>query len=368
MNDVEELLRAELRARVAAAEADREPAVLLTGLEQQFRWTRLRRRWTGAALSAAAVAAAIAVPLALSSPAVPSRLGGITPGRAVPLSDTGVTPKGWAPVAYGNAQISVPSDWRVASRPVCGSASHGYVVVGTTATSLVVRNPRCKQAANMVAIQVLPKGQGQTRRRTGQINGIPLLGVRPLVRGSATFLAPTLHVLITARGPLANKVLGTLTRSPLSVVLAPGPRFPVPRSWRWHEFRGIRFPAPGGWALVRNGHWGCSPASAQDAVILIPSANFRRPRCPAVLPTAGQMTGHVGVLAAAGPYLSEGTRQFDACTLRHRVRLCYSEPSLGVLDLAVFVLGRQRATTVNIGLAGDGVVGRTIFDSVRAAN
>ncbi len=363
MNDVEDLLREELRARVDAAEAALpDNALRLIDIDAWIGRVRLRRRWMGAALSAVAVAAAIALPLALLSPVTPGRVGPVTRGAAVPLTDTSVTPRGWAPVAYDNVEISVPADWRVASKPVCGSTSHGYVVLGTTSTSLVVRNPRCKQAANMVAIQALPKGQGRTRRRTGQINGIPLLGVRPLVRGSETFLAPTMHVLITARGPLANKVLGTLTRSPLSVVLAPGPRFPVPRSWRWHEFRGIRFAAPGGWALVRNGHWGCSPASAQDAVILIPAANFRRPRCPAVLPTAGQMTGHVGVLVAAGP-----NRGYGDCKIRRGLRTCYVMPAFGDqrLDVAVDIPGRDRATLVQIGLGGSGAIPRAIVESIR---
>src|SRR5262249_52869487 len=121
--------------------------------------------------------------------------------------------------------------------------------------SLAVRNPRCMQASNMAAIQVVPPGEGQTHRRTGQINGIPLLGVRPVARGYASFLAPTLHVLITVRGPLANKVLGTLTRSPFSVVFEAGPRLSVPHSWRWRDFGGIRFATPAQWRTIKSRVW-----------------------------------------------------------------------------------------------------------------
>lgn len=369
MNDLEELLREELRARVAAAEADRGPAVLLTGLEQRIRWTRLRRRRTGAALSAAAVAAAIALPLALLSPVTPGRVGPVTRGRAVPLTDTSVTPRGWAPVAYGNVQVSVPADWRVASRPVCGHTSHGYVVLGTTSTSLAVRNPRCKQAANMVAIQVLPKGQGHTRRRTGQINGIPLLGVRPLVRGSETFLAPTMHVLITARGPLANKVLGTLTRSPLSVVLAPGPRFPVPASWRWHDFGGIKFAAPGAWRVVRSRLWFTCWDVVYPAlsVELVTASRRVLMSCSVPRDIAGVLRPSQGVAVGFGRYAS----LYDAasevgCRRLHGLRACFYWPSLGrPLELAVLVPGRDKPTVLDVGLAGNGAEARTIVESIR---
>ncbi len=68
MTDVEELLREELRARVAAAEAARTditPAVRLTELDTRIRRVRLRRRWTGAVLSAAVIAAGVTLPVVL---------------------------------------------------------------------------------------------------------------------------------------------------------------------------------------------------------------------------------------------------------------------------------------------------------------
>src|SRR5258708_25282391 len=186
----------------------------------------------------------------------------------------------------------------VGSAAQCGRRFPGYVVLGNTSTSLVVRNPRCGQAANMAAIQVLPSGQGQTGHRSGQIDGIPVLGVRPPARGYASFLAPTLHVLVTARGPLAPKVLGTLTRSPLSVVLGARRQFPVPHSWHWHSFRGIRFAAPGSWAFVRNGYFTCPFGLSTKAAILIPPADSGMPRCPVELGTAGLLSAHLAVTAA----------------------------------------------------------------------
>jgi hypothetical protein len=154
----------------------------------------------------------------------------------------------------------------------------------------------------------------------------------------------------------------------LSVVLAPGRQLPVPPRWRWHEFRGIRFAAPGDWALVRDGHYACPFGLSPNAVILIPAGNRVMPRCGMELGTADTgCTIRVTVTAAPFGSASEGTAQFHGCTLRHRMRQCYSAPLFGggVLHMTVFAPGRQRASLVEIGLAGDGVIARTIVESIR---
>jgi hypothetical protein len=371
MTDVEELLREELRARVDAAEAARTdiaPAVRLTELDTRIRRIRLRRRRTGAVLSAAVIAAGVTLPVALR-PGPVVRAGPHGPGAALPLTGTAATPAGWAAVAHGDAQISVPARWLVASTPQCGRRIPGYVVLGPASTNLVVRNPRCRQAQNMAAILIGRTSGGHGAHLATKINGIAVESVQivPSADGSVSYFVPALHVTVTAHGPLARRVLATLTRSPLSVVLEAGPRSPVPHSWRWHEFRGIRFAAPGGWALDRNGHWGCPPFSAPDSVVLIPAANFRRPRCAVVVPTAGLMTGHAGVVAGAGPYRGSDTFLPGSCRRLHGLRACYLTPAYGdqTLDVAVYVPGRDRATELQIGLGGSGVIPRTIVQSIR---
>jgi len=53
-----------------------------------------------------------------------------TPLSAVDLS---VTPAGWVPVAYGDAQISVPADWNASYGSTCDFAyAPGSVFVGLT--------------------------------------------------------------------------------------------------------------------------------------------------------------------------------------------------------------------------------------------
>jgi len=373
MNDIEDLVRAEMRARVAAAEraaADQRPggesATLLRDLARRIRRARIRRRLTASAMSAVAFAAAVTLPLALLSSGRAARPGPVKPG-AVPPTDT-ATPRGWARLANGDAQISAPSDWRVSTRVVCDRTVSGYVVLGNASTSLIVRNPRCRQAPNMAAILLEPRNRSHPVGSTDVINGIPVVRV-PAQPGFLSYVVPTLHVLVAARGPLASRVLATLARSPLSVVLASGPEFPVPPHWRWHHFGGIRFAAPASWRVERSTIWGnCRGAYSMNprTVQLSTARKVSGLRCALTPDVMGPGTLHQGVIVGAGRAARMDSSRFDGCRKLHGVRACYSASIYqeGLLDVAVFVHGRHQPTVVQIGLAGNGVTARTIFGSI----
>jgi len=166
MSDLEELVREELRARVAAAEAQhpQESAVaLLRGLDRRISVTRMRRRWTGAALSAVAVAAAIALPLTLLAPAptlIPPAGGGkhgTPPHGTVPLSDPSLTPPGWTPLTYRDAQISVPSSWVVQGPlgSLCGVTTNGGVQFGRLYSPIGLSNLGCRLPPTTVFVSAL---------------------------------------------------------------------------------------------------------------------------------------------------------------------------------------------------------------------
>ena len=365
MNDLEDLVRQELRARVDSAEAKQvgEPgSVLLIELGQRIRRARRRRRW-GAGFGAVAVAATALV-LGLASFENSAFKPDVLRSRPLPaLTDTAATPAGWMPIAHGDAQISVPADWRVSSRPVCGHVGIGYVIIGSASRPIV--NPRCLHASNMAAIRMLPAGYGQTHHRTGQINGIPVLGGQPAPRGYATFLAPTLHALITVRGPLANKVLGTLTRSPFSVVLERGRHLPVPSGWRWHDFGGIRFAAPARWQTIKGRVW--NPCFARTvtprAVKLVHATLAVAFSCADV---GGGTRPTSGVQVGAGRYVAPHWYSRYGCRSLHGLHACFAMAGLGApLELVVDVPGRHKPTVVDIGLAGNGAEARTIFESIR---
>jgi hypothetical protein len=88
------------------------------------------------------------------------------------------------------------------------------------------------------------------RARPIYVNGLPIyLGAHGTT--VITYFVPSLSVELTAHGPLAQRVLHTFTRSPLDVVLAPGPAPVVPSSWRSGTFDGVSFSVPGTWPVVR---------------------------------------------------------------------------------------------------------------------
>jgi hypothetical protein len=329
-------------------------------------------RWPGALLGAGAVAVMVVLVLmlVLSSPGAPPRVGTLTSGRGVPAADPAVTPKGWAPVAYGAAQISVPASWLVTSMLECGRRIPGYVVTGNAATNLIARNPRCRQTPNRAAILLEPGRRKKPGRSPDEINGIgvmPVYLVIPSQPQPVSYYVSSLHALVTASGPLAKRIIATLTRSPQSVVLGPGPRLRVPRSWRWHNFGGIRFAAPGDWGLVRNGRYACPFGLAPKAVVLIPAGNHEMPRCGVHLGTAGLLAAMFGVSAVATTAPGQGTPGFGHCAHVQGLRLCYSAPpfSGGVLDVLASAPEHRRATLLRIGLAGTGLIPRTIVESIR---
>ena len=379
MSELETALREELRARVAAAEpgeagAGPDGEGLAGGVERQVRRVRNRRRWTAAALSAVAAAAAIALPLGLLAPhsrPAPFPVGPRA-GHHVPLTDTAATPRAWAPVAFGDAQISVPAKWNVETpgSAACGGGARGMVFAGLAPSVRHLRRATgCGLPANVAAIvpasgPVPPGAAGAAR----MINTIEAFPVHPDGRYEG-YLVPSLRVRVLARGPLAARILRTLTRSPLSVVLAGGQRMPVPGSWRWHTFGGIRFAAPGAWPVRRDDLWGGCGTGVDAGTVRLTTAH-RAPvmSCPAVVPTAGNMSAIPGVVVGAGRYAQVGfTAVAPRCPLDlHGMAGCVLDTQRGVLTLGVFLPGGRHSIIVEIGLAGNGATARTIVDSVRA--
>src|SRR5262249_56734418 len=114
------------------------------------------------------------------------------------------------------------------------------------------------------SVFVAPLRQVPRRAPIQRINGIPVTRL-PNLRGTLSYLVPSLRVQVTAVGPEARQVIGTLTRSPRAVALAPGRAFAVPSGWRWHHFGGINFAAPGAWRGPRAralGNWLRRPGRA----------------------------------------------------------------------------------------------------------
>jgi hypothetical protein len=169
---------------------------------------------------------------------------------ALPVVDLSATPAGWVPVAYGDAQVSVPATWFVLYRSPC--------YFGHPLGEVFVNSPR--GSFNCLAETFpLPKttvSLGPATLKEDQhpgVHGRPIVinGISVFPYTAASYIVPSLGVEISVGGVLGQRVLHTLTRSPRSVALAKGPAPSVPSSWRSVTFRGIRFSVPASWPVQK---------------------------------------------------------------------------------------------------------------------
>jgi hypothetical protein len=356
----------------------------MTGREQGMR--RRRRGWRAAAIAAiaATVAAAVIglVSTALASPragAAASSAAGISgTGQVVdPLTDVSATPDGWSPVPYESAQLSVPGSWLVESpqQLSCGFPQvDGMIFVGIKPA--IPKDFGCGVTASLAWI--LPAGQIpkgiKHRKPTAVIHGIPVYRLAS-AKGTTAYLVPELGVRVGARGKLAARVLGALTRSPLSVVLRRGPAAPVPAGWTWRQFGGVRFATPRSWALQSENQWStCGTGLEPSSLLLIDATKppLYLP-CPYLIPTATADQAQPGLTVVTGRYAAQSVGEsYGSCQSRRGVRICLSSVTGqgGLLSgVLIFSVSRPKHATTFflLGLSGSGGSARAAFDSIRAA-
>lgn len=298
------------------------------------------------------------------------------PTKPLPVVDLSVTPKGWVPVDDGDAQISVPADWETQyDGPDCSS--------GSPPGELLV-NPHFTFCPNEVppgpgTTAVLTEGLGPPVSKHEKLRIVN--GFRLYSPSWSTYLVPQLDVTITVEGRLAERVLHTLTRSPRAVALAAGTGATVPSSWRTISFDGVAVRFPRSWAVNRTTYY-----SAGDHCGVAPPV-FTTGRSGIVYLDTDQELGvvHCPFLAEAPPQRPANGVQIDVspralsgfgvkvsfssrCLSVNGLRACPATvPSFSVLLLNVTVPGRSESVYVSLGLAGKGVLARTILHSLRRA-
>ena len=322
----------------------------------------MRRGWRAVAVAATAAAAMIGL------------VGG---ALASPRAMSGASTAGWSPVPYESARLSVPGSWLVESpqQLSCGFPQvNGMIFVGVKPG--FPKSYGCSVTASLAWILPagkLPKGISH-RKPTAVIHGIPVYRL-PSVKGTAAYLVPELGVRVGARGKLAARVLATLTRSPLSVVLRRGPAAPVPGGWTWRQFGGVRFATPRSWSLQREDQWATCGTGLQPSSLLLLDAT-KPPLylpCPYLIPTATADQAQPGLTVVTGKYAAQSVGEsYARCQSRRGVRICLSSVAgQGGSLSGVLILSASRpkhATTfLLLGLSGSGVSARAVFDSIRAA-
>ncbi len=298
-----------------------------------------------------------------------STMGSTSSHLAVAV-DIASTPSGWVPVHYGDARISVPAAW------VLGPSTQegGLVEVGNrylySDSSITGVQPLALAMANKVDIS--SSTQSGATGRTASLNGVTVYWT-----SQDSYVAPSLLIQVSASGPLAGRVLRTLSPSPQAVALASGPSPPIPDSWHRVSFGGVSVAVPQQWLQLDQSQWndGCDdisePWSYNNVLILDVGTSYLESCGLPWEPSEAEVHPANGVVIDPGPIgpLHAGNDlQLELCLHLKELTACPTTTSLwGVLVMSVAVQGRSQPVAVEIGLGGDGMIARTILYSMQAA-
>jgi hypothetical protein len=276
--------------------------------------------------------------------------------------DTAATPRGWVPVDDGDARISVPADWSLATAGAaeCGPSPGVVLLDGAQWCPPNVSGPT-SPTTSVVSVRTVTTAH-LTGRPTATIRGLAVFapGVAPV------YVVPALHVEISFSGPSQPAVLRTLTASPRAVVLAGGPAPAIPRSWRWHRFAGLRFATPASWPQRD----AAAPCGYPTRLALpgITLATHQPPPVPCPF-LGGRPVAPVSGIEV-DDYPAARTLVTGPCVRHARTNglaACIAAaPAYDVLVLRATPPGHP-PVTVQIGLAGDGTVARAVLASLRPA-
>jgi len=286
-----------------------------------------------------------------------------------PAVDLSATPPGWVPVAYGDAQISVPATWVVIlnGNGSCSARPPGYVVLGRGKFI-----PDCRPPADarwLPSAFLGPLVGGITPGPSVEIHGIRAVIVRETCDGCLVYQFPSLGLVVATN---ERQVMDTLTRSPRAVAMARGPAPNVPSSWRRLSFAGVTVAVPSAWSAERTETYyslcGGTPITLGAGVTttLDTDQHFDASRC--LIAAAGQpVTPPLNGLVIDSGLGWVGTLSRRCWSLPGLSACLVAAFSYSVLVLSVRVPGRAKPVIVSIGLGGNGMTARNILYSLRAA-
>jgi hypothetical protein len=297
--------------------------------------------------------AAVAMTVSLVTPAK------VTAPMKLPAVDLSATPTGWVPVADGDVQISVPATWWVLYNAGCPTGSPPGEVLVNPVPEFCPGEIAGEGPKNLVWLTLLA-GLGSDYKHRSVINGFSVYEDTPV-----TYFVPSLRLRVTLSGPLAQRVLRTLSRAPRDVALASGPAPSVPSSWRSVAFAGLRFSVPAGWRTYRWVDVGiCSsndPTLGGDMVSLTNGTHLSTAcQQPVELPIVRQPGNGVQVDVDPSPLLVTGTFSTNCLSLHGLIVCPATSPAYSILVLKVTVPGRSKPVYVSIGQRARGGIMRVV--------
>lgn len=284
---------------------------------------------------------------------------------------TSGTPTGWVPVDWGRVQISVPASWSVEFGVMfCrgeGSAVELGATKGTTANCNMYQKSSSPSTVHMFGTAASGAG-----RRT-QVNGLPVV-VFPAPTGELDYGIPGLREEVDAAGPLARRIIDTLTVSPRAVLWTSPPPV-VPSSWKTIAFDGIAARVPASWPVETtriawaffepcggNGVWSGEPGVVLDTD-RIEGVTYCYAEWPGMLWPVSVPVDHLGIDSTTS---EPGLAATAHCAHNYGLDVCALGGWGSVLNLRV-TESDGRDLVVTISLAGSGLVARTIMFSLRPA-
>jgi hypothetical protein len=340
---------------------------------------RARPSWILAGATCLALVAALAVGLAVST-----QNGRLAPA-AEPAVDTSLTPPGWVPVDYDDAQLSAPPSWPVTAGGVdCAGSVQDVIGLGPARLE-PTSNRFCligSQAATIAKLAQIPKQYAHEAPTI--LNGIEVFQ-GPSRDGSLSYFVPSLNVSLAAWGNLGRSVINTLTYSPRYIGLRAGTV--TPESWKRVSADGVTFAVPGTWTASHSDIYGpgcdlSGLAYRTGAVVLDSDRRLEASSCPDMAANVGGLFSEVapGVVVDESPSAME-FQPFSApsgqCLSERRagfseIAACpFGSPSADVLYVSVTNEesggAAPREFVIELGLGANGQVGQTILHSLRSS-
>jgi hypothetical protein len=299
------------------------------------------------------------------------------PATGAPMVDTALTPKGWLPIDSGSVQISVPASWQLTesycspapAKPLPAAASLVLLAIpqGHLAFSCAAPAAGIRQVANT------PAGYGRLPQTT--VNGIPVVaGPQVYTR----YYLPALHAAVFASGPLASRILRTLTYSPRAVALSVSrPLARIPVTWKRASSGGLSIAVPRSWPVrsetIYGGFW-CTAVHEQQPGqwgVWFDSDTEPFVGSPVCVPDTYPNTrwwSIDGIRVDAHPALAgDPSGPLLPCHRSAGLEVCpLAWPDFDVLLVRVSGPTLPRPEIVEVGLSGAGVTARTILGSLAA--
>src|ERR1019366_7901207 len=95
-----------------------------------------------------------------------------------------------------------------------------------------------------------PPSVAFVQKKSTMLNGVRVYRLLTAVT-YVGYYAASLGVEVIAQGPLARRILATLTRSPRAMALASGSTPAVPPDWKTLTYQGLSLAAPAWWPITR---------------------------------------------------------------------------------------------------------------------